>query len=109
LLIPAANYGVAGTVLGALSPEGRTLRTETSALAARLCESNLATNGVDGAVSLAPTLADATDDHFDVLAYAPRVGDSSQSTTRLTLLLDHTSRSSRRTSGEEHDVVRARN
>lgn len=72
VLVPAANYGVAGTVLGSLSPDGRTLLAETSARAGRLCETNLAANGVAGSVSLAPTLADATDGRFDVAAYAPR-------------------------------------
>jgi 16S rRNA G1207 methylase RsmC len=72
LLVPGANYSVAGTVLGALSPDGRTLLTETSARAARLCEANLARNDMAGDVALAPTLADATDDRFDVVAYAPR-------------------------------------
>lgn len=72
VLVPAANYGVTGVVLGALSPDGRTLLTETSARAARLCDHNLTANDVHGSVSLAPTLADATDDRFDVVAYAPR-------------------------------------
>lgn len=72
LLVPAANYGVAGTVLGALSPDGRTLLVETSARAAHLCETNLGRNDVAGDVALAATLADATDGRFDVVAYAPR-------------------------------------
>jgi 16S rRNA G1207 methylase RsmC len=72
LLVPAANYGVAGTVLGSLSPNGRTLLAETSARAGRLCGTNLSRNDVSGDVALAPTLADATDEHFDVVAYAPR-------------------------------------
>jgi len=73
LLVPAANYGVVGTVLGALSPSGRTLLAETSARAARLCERNLAANDVAGDVALASTLSEATgDSRFDVVAYAPR-------------------------------------
>ncbi|WP_232701471.1 methyltransferase [Halobacterium wangiae] len=73
VLVPAANYGVVGTVLGALSPSGRTLLAETSARAAGLCERNLAANDVAGDVALEATLPDATaDTQFDVVAYAPR-------------------------------------
>lgn len=73
VVVPAANYGVVGTVLGALSPSGQTTLTETSARAAGLCERNLAANDVAGDVALTPTLAEATgDSRFDVVAYAPR-------------------------------------
>jgi len=76
VLVPAANYGVVGTVLGALSPDGATLLAETSARAAGLCERNLAANDVAGDVALAATLEEATaDGRFDVAAYAPREYD----------------------------------
>lgn len=50
VLVPEANYGVVGVLLAAGVQHVR--MTESSARAARLCETNAAANGVDAAVSL---------------------------------------------------------
>lgn len=74
VLVVDANYGVVGTVLAHVAPDGRTVLGETSARAARLCEDNLARNGADGEVALVADVRDV-EGRFDVAAYAPRPYD----------------------------------
>lgn len=75
VLVVDGNYGVVGTVLGALAPDGRTTVTTTSARAATLCERNADRNGVDVEVALVADLASADLGEFGVVAYAPRPYD----------------------------------
>jgi 16S rRNA (guanine1207-N2)-methyltransferase len=74
LLVPAANYGVVGCVLGGTADA--VTMTETSARTAACCERNVAANGVDATVPHTAHPADPdgltnSDDAFDTVAYAP--------------------------------------
>lgn len=68
------NYGVPGIVLGALTPDGETVVTETSARCANLIRSNAAANGVGLDVALIPTVA-TVEGRFDLAVHAPRPYD----------------------------------
>lgn len=72
-----ANYGVVGTILADLAPEGQTLMTESSARATRLSKRNADRNGAgNAAVALTASVADVAGD-YDVAAYAPKPYDPS--------------------------------
>jgi 16S rRNA G1207 methylase RsmC len=75
VLVVDANYGVLPTVLGALTPEGRTVATETSARARRLAARNVADNAVDATVELVASPADAAVEGVDVAVYVPYAYD----------------------------------
>jgi 16S rRNA (guanine1207-N2)-methyltransferase len=75
VLVVDANYGVLPTVLGALTPEGRTVATETGARARRLAARNVADNGVDATVELVASPADVAAADVDVAVYVPYAYD----------------------------------
>jgi len=75
VLVVDANYGVLPTVLGALTPEGRTVATETSARAQRLAARNVADNGVDATVELVTSPADVAATAVDVAVFVPYAYD----------------------------------
>lgn len=68
-LCPEANYGVVGTVLSETADSVQ--MTDSSARAARLCESNVRKNSADAAVALLADYA-ALNRRFDTVAYAPK-------------------------------------
>lgn len=68
-LVVQANYGVLGTILGAVA--STVTMTETSARAARFSRHNAERNGRSGTVSLVPSPADL-DSTFQTACYAPK-------------------------------------
>lgn len=68
------NYGVPGVVFGALTPDGRTVVSETSARCATLIERNATANEVDLEVALTPSVAEI-EGRFDLAVFAPRAYD----------------------------------
>lgn len=76
ILVVDGNYGVVGTVLADIAPEGWVSLTETSARAANLCNLNLAENGIDNAdVTLTADVSEDCEAGFDKAAFAPRPYD----------------------------------
>lgn len=75
VLVIDGNYGVLGTVLGDVAPDGETVVAETSARAATTCRENAARNGVGNVtVELTADVGDLRND-FDLAVFAPKPYD----------------------------------